>query len=96
MQHVEVKLELVSPLGLPASVSMPKGATKTGAQTRFPCIVIHKGESTLYCSVSQAWEQLGFADNHYGFGSRVQIQVARDGLSVVEHGGEVFTFVKGA
>lgn len=78
----------------PNVVSLPKGTIKTGLRARFAVSVIVAGEVTIYPSVRDSWEALGFAKDYYGFGSRLQIAVARDGLAVVEHLGTIYTFAR--
>lgn len=73
---------------------LPKGTIKTGLGTRFAVSVIFGGIATTYPSVGRAWQALGFDAEYYGFGTRVQMQVARDGLCVVEHDGLVYSFAK--
>lgn len=73
---------------------LPCGTIKTGMQTRFSVAVIVGGNSKIYASTMTAWAALGFVDEYYGFGSRVKMQVARDGVACFEHAGTIYTFAK--
>lgn len=72
----------------------PKGSTKTGAATRFAVSVTVAGETKQYARLAYGWELMGFAKDYYGFGTRLQMQVARDGVAAFEHQGLVYIVAK--
>lgn len=75
-------------------IATPKGSTKTGIATRFAVSVTVAGETKQYARLAYGWELMGFAKEYYGFGTRLQMQVARDGVAAFEHQGLVYIVAK--
>lgn len=73
---------------------LPKGNNKTGVGMRFAVTVLVAGRATQYASLAYGWELMGFAKDFYGFGTRLKIQVARDGIAAFEHQGLVYVVSK--